>query len=341
MIPLRILYILPILAACLSSMAACSGCAANRQNTGQQADLADRTSQTVNVPAFDADSAYAYVSRQVAMGPRVNNTPGHAQCERWLVESLRKFRADTVIEQKAVINDHTGRALDINNILARYNLSAPRRILLLAHYDTRPIADQDPDAANRNKPVPGANDGASGVGVILEVARQLGMQSPSVGVDLLLTDAEDAGTDDGPDSELTWALGTQYFMDHSPYTYADRPAYGILLDMVGGNGATFKREYFSQKYAPNINAKVWNAARDAGLTARFKSGQGPGVVDDHIFVNRGGIPTIDIIECENSQTGSFPPYWHTLADDMPIIDRSTLGDVGTVLMNVIYREPAQ
>ncbi len=110
--------------------------------------------------------------------------------------------------------------------------------------------------------------------------------------------------------------------------------------MVGGTGATFKREYFSQRFAPEINTKVWNAANDAGLSARFKSGQGPGVVDDHVFVNRGGIPAIDIIECENAETGSFPPYWHTLADDMPIIDRSTLGDVGTVLMRIIYTETA-
>ena len=323
-------------------MAACSGCAANRHDVSSgNVSQTDSASQSSDVPAFDADSAYAYVSRQVEMGPRVNNTAAHAACERWLVDSFRRFGADTVIEQKATIKDHAGQSLAINNIMARYNLPAPRRILVLAHYDTRPIADQDPVEANRRKPVPGANDGASGVGVILELARQFGLQSPSVGVDLLLTDAEDVGTDEGPDSELTWALGTQYFMEHSPYTYDTMPAYGILLDMVGGSGATFKREYFSQKYAPDINAKVWNAAREAGLEARFKSGQGPGIVDDHIFVNRGGIPTIDIIECENSQTGSFPPYWHTLADDMPIIDRSTLGDVGTVLMNVIYREAAR
>lgn len=257
------------------------------------------------------------------------------------MENLNRFGADTVIEQKATIHDHAGRALDINNIIARFNPSASRRILLLAHYDTRPIADQDPDPAKHDKPVPGANDGASGVGVLMETARRLGMTPPSIGVDILMTDAEDAGTDEGYNSELTWALGTQYFMDHLPYASAgEMPAYAILLDMVGGAGATFKREYFSQRYAPEINAKVWNAAREAGLSARFKSGQGPGVVDDHVFVNRGGIPAIDIIECENAQTGSFPPYWHTMADDMPVIDRSTLGDVGTVLMHIIYNETA-
>ena len=335
----RILSLIPAIMACLC-MGACAGCSAQRQSEADSASVSSRhQAVAADIPSFSADSAYAYVSRQVEMGPRVNNTPSHRSCEQWLVSSLRKFGADTVIEQRAVVSDHAGRALDINNIIARFNPSATKRILLLAHYDTRPAADQDPDPANRDKPVPGANDGASGVGVLMEVARQLGMQMPQIGVDILMTDAEDCGTDEGPDSELTWALGTQYFMDHLPYaSYAGMPAYAILLDMVGGAGATFKREYFSQRYAPEINAKVWNAARDAGLSARFQSGQGPGVVDDHVFVNRGGIPAIDIIECENAQTGSFPPYWHTLADDMPVIDRSTLGDVGTVLMRIIYTE---
>ncbi|MFG6392244.1 MAG: M28 family peptidase [Candidatus Amulumruptor sp.] len=336
----RILLLIPAILACLC-MGACSGCSTQRTTASETSTPASQTVQKVDIPAFDADSAYAYVSRQVAMGPRVNNTAAHRRCEQWLVESMRQFGADTVIEQRGVVHDHAGRALDINNIIARFNPSATKRILLLAHYDTRPIADQDPDPAKRDKPVPGANDGASGVGVLLEVARQLGQKAAPVGVDILLTDAEDCGTDEGPDSELTWALGTQYFMEHLPYaSTTEMPAYAILLDMVGGTGATFKREYFSQRFAPEINAKVWNAANDAGLSARFKSGQGPGVVDDHVFVNRGGIPAIDIIECENAETGSFPPYWHTLADDMPIIDRSTLGDVGTVLMRIIYTETA-
>lgn len=328
--------------ACLCT-GACSGCASNRQTPAADGDAAASEPQhtVTDIPAFNADSAYAYVSRQVAMGPRVNNTPGHARCERWLVENLRRFGADTVIEQKATVHDHAGRPLDINNIIARFNTLASRRILLLAHYDTRPTADQDPDPAKHDKPVPGANDGASGVGVLMEIARQLGLTPPPVGIDILMTDAEDAGTDEGENSELTWALGTQYFMDHLPYASADEmPAYAILLDMVGGVGATFRREYFSQRFAPEINAKVWNAAREAGLSARFKGGQGPGVVDDHVFVNRGGIPAIDIIECENAQTGSFPPYWHTMADDMSIIDRSTLRDVGTVVLHIIYNETA-
>lgn len=336
----RILLLLTAITACLCT-GACSGCSSHRAAASADDSTSTAATRTASahIPGFDADSAYAYVSRQVAMGPRVNNTAPHAKCERWLVETLRLAGADTVIEQKAVVTDYAGRPLDINNIIARYNPSASKRILLLAHYDTRPMADQDADPTNRSKAVPGANDGASGVGVLLEVARQIGLSRPAIGVDILLSDAEDCGTDEGPGSELTWALGTQYFMDHMPYaSSADMPQYAILLDMVGGVGATFKREYFSQRYAPQINEKVWNVARDAGLSARFRSGQGPGVVDDHLFVNRGGIPAIDIIECENAQTGSFPPYWHTTSDDMSIIDRSTLGDVGTLLMHIIYTE---
>lgn len=318
----------------------CSGASASRgEGDGATIDSA-AAHQAAEVPVtFDADTAYAYVARQVAMGPRVNGTPGHATCERFIVETLRSHGADTVMEQRATVTDAHGKSLPINNIMGRFNPTAAKRVLLLAHYDTRPVADQDPNPANRNKPIPGANDGASGVGVLLEIARQLGLQAPQVGVDLLFVDAEDCGSNTGlPGSELTWCLGSQHWAANMPYDSSNLPRYGILLDMVGGKDATFNAEYFSSQYAPQIVAKVWGRARAEGFGSRFIMQRGGGVTDDHLPVNAAGIPCIDIIESDNAVTGTFPPYWHTMADDMAIIDPATLKAVGTAVLSTIYHE---
>lgn len=323
----------------------CSGASASRGADGGSAEArADAASapaaEAANAPvAFDADSAYAYVAAQVAMGPRVNGTAAHAACERYIVETLRRHGADTVTEHRATVTDAHGKKLPINNIMGSFRPSATDRILLLAHYDTRPVADQDSDPANHGKPIPGANDGASGVGVLLEIARQLGLRAPQVGVDLLFVDAEDCGSDSGlPGSELTWCLGSQYWAENLPYDAARMPRYGILLDMVGGRDATFYPEYFSSRYAPQVVAKVWGRARAEGFASRFVMRQGGGVTDDHLPVNAAGIPCIDIVECDNAITGSFPPYWHTMDDDMSIIDPATLRAVGTTVLSTVYSE---
>ncbi len=179
------------------------------------------------------------------------------------------------------------------------------------------------------------------MGVALELARNLAISTPDIGVDFLLTDVEDYGTSDNtPDEDSSWALGAQYFADNSPYTPADRPAYGILLDMVGGRNARFYREYFSEQGARWVNSKVWQAAKAEGIT-RFINDVRGAITDDHLFITQAGIPCIDIIECANPQTGAFPPTWHTLADNMESIDAATLGDVGKTLMRVIYTESRQ
>lgn len=291
-------------------------------------------------PTFEADTAYCFVERQVNMGPRINGTRGHTECESWIESSLRKFGADTVICQRATITDWQNTPISINNIMGRFGIDAPQRILLLAHYDTRPYADQDSNPANRTKAVPGANDGASGVAVLMEIARLMQLQAPEIGVDLLFVDAEDAGVDDahGLDTETTWCLGTQYWCENMPYSDTDRAKYGILLDMVAGKDAEFRPEIYSMHYARDIVDKLWHTARKSGYSSVFPYKQGGGVTDDHLFVNRAGIPCIDIIECSNPATGSFPPYWHTVADDMTNIDRNTLKAVGQTVVNLIYSE---
>lgn len=314
-------------------LAAC-GNGAKNQTVAQEAP-APPTPAVV----FDADSAYAYVARQTAFGPRVPNTDAHRGCAAWLIESLRGFGAQNIVEQRTQLQAWDGTPLNICNITARYNPEATKRILLLSHWDSRPWADHDPDPALRDKPIDGANDGASGVGVILEIARQLGQKTPGIGVDILLTDAEDygmrAGEDNGDDSELSWCLGTQYWVANPTIPLEDI-RYAILLDMVGGKDATFRREYFSERKASNINDKVWRAARDAGYSGRFVNSQGTAVIDDHVHLLGAHIPAVDIIE--TGDQGGFNPTWHTHADNIDNIDPATLKAVGQTLLNLIYSE---
>lgn len=287
------------------------------------------------VAAFDADSAYSYTARQVAFGPRVPGSEAHARCAAWIESELKRHGADSVIRQEAIADNHQGGTIPVVNLLGRFNSASPKRILLLAHWDTRPVADNDPDPSKRQTPIDGANDGASGVGVLLEIARQLGLKAPGVGVDILLCDAEDSGSHDNDDS---WAIGTRYWTEHMPYSDGLLPEYGILLDMVGGRGAKFHREYFSQRNAAAIVDKVWATAAAIGENDRFLNSIGGAVTDDHVPVNEAGIPCIDIIECYNPQTGSFNPTWHTTADNIDNIDPATLRSAGVTVINVIYNE---
>lgn len=324
----------------LAVTTACSG----RSGAGQESAAARTTAtsasqsahaQAVPVGNFNADSAYGYIKQQLAFGPRVPGSAGHRACGQWLESTLRRSGADTVIAQRADVRAFNGDKLPLHNIIARYNPGAGKRVLLVAHWDTRPWADADADEANHDRPIPGANDGASGVAVLLEIARNFALRQPAAGVDIFLTDAEDYGSSGTGDDE-SWCLGTQHFMANLPYTPAEMPEFAIVLDMVGGRGAVFKREYFSEQYARPYVDKVWQAAARLGYGDRFANVSGPGIIDDHLFVMRGGIPAIDIVECENAATGSFPPQWHTMADDIDAIDPATLQAVGTTVLDLLY-----
>lgn len=238
-----------------------------------------------------------------------------------------KASCDTVILQTGTVQTATEGSLGIKNIIGVINPDASQRLLLLAHWDTRPWADNDPDAANHRKPVMGANDGASGVGVLLQLAKQLKQDSTTLGIDIVLVDAEDMGVDD---NEESWGLGTQYWVQH-PHAEGYKPLFGILLDMVGASDATFTHEYYSTQYASGFVDLVWKNA--AG--SHFINAQGGAVTDDHIFVNRAGIPCVDIIDLRSDSPTGFCPEWHTLNDTMGAIDPATLAEVGQTLLNII------
>ena len=304
---------------------ALNACGGNTQHSDRvQTD----TKQAGTAPAFVADSAFAHVATQCAFGPRVPGTPAHRQCAAWLQAQLTRW-CDTLCVQHAHVTTFDNTTLDITNLIGSFNPQAQQRLLLVAHWDCRPWADEDPDPARRHDPVMGANDAASGVAVMLELARLLHQRHPAVGVDLLMTDAEDWGQEGDDDS---WVLGTQYWATH-PHVPGYAPAFGILLDMVGAKDARFAPEYFSMEYAPSAVRLVWDTAREAGFGSTFVSTDGGAVTDDHIPINRAGIPCIDIIDMRG--TGFFEA-WHTTHDTLEGIDPATLKAVGQTLAQLIY-----
>ncbi len=300
-----------------------------------------KTAPQINIPDFNADSAYQYIADQVAFGPRVPNTPAHDACAKYLSDKLDGF-TDAVEVQKFKVRAYNGTILNGKNIIGSINPKAVKRIFICSHWDSRPYADNDPDPANHLTPIDAANDGASGVGVILEIARQMGMTRPNIGVDFIFFDTEDYGPPmDSPkrgQGEF-WGLGAQYWSKnmHDP-DYS--PHYGILLDMVGAKDATFYMEGFSMEYASLILKKVWNTGKELGYDNYFLFENGGYIDDDHKYVNEyAGIPTIDIIHLSKDTPGSsFFKHWHTIGDDMSTIDKTTLKVVGQTLLTVSYRE---
>ena len=297
------------------------------QKSSESTSIGDDTiTQAVN---FDGMKAYNLVKTQCDFGPRVPSTPSHSKCAEWLEQSLRQ-NCDTVIVQQGQVTTFDGKILNIKNIVGSFNPDNSDRILLLAHWDCRPWADNDPDATKHQQPVMGANDAASGVAVLLELSRLMKEKKPNIGVDILLVDAEDWGTNA---VEESWALGTQYWA-RNPHVAGYTARFGILLDMVGTKGAKFYKEYESMQYAPSVVAEVWDVAQKSGYGAYFVNDYGGGVTDDHVVVNEMGIKCIDIIDTR--QDGGFFDGWHTTDDTMKWIDQNTLKAVGQVVANVVY-----
>lgn len=283
-------------------------------------------------PAFNADSAYYFVKTQVDFGPRVTNSEAHKKCGDWMVNELKKY-ADNVIEQKTVITNFDGKKLNVRNIIAEINPTAQNRILLCAHWDSRPYADQDNKDAD--KAILGANDGASGVGVLMQVAKTLKEIPATAGVDIVLFDAEDLGK---PEHDNSYCLGSQYWSSnlHKPNYKAN---FGILLDMVGGQEAKFAWEQVSVENAQPVLQNVWQTAHNLGFSSYFMYYQKGGIIDDHYYVNKNArIPTIDIIHYDAVSKTGFPIHWHTHNDNMNVIDKNTLKAVGQTLLEVIYNQ---
>ena len=294
---------------------------------------------SIKKPDFNGDSAYYFIQQQVNFGPRVPNNEAHTKCAQYLSKKLKSYGLMTQI-QKAKATTFNNKNITINNIIGEYNPKEKKRILLFAHWDSRPFADRD--VKNRTKPILGANDGASGVGVLIEVARQLSISKPKIGVDIIFFDAEDYGE---PSSDMmianninSWCLGSQYWaknMHKKDYS----AEYGILLDMVGNANAYFTQERLSMVYAPNLVRKVWKIGQQLGYQKLFINKETNFVgTDDHKYVNEiAKIPSIDIIHYQQDRD-SFHPTWHTHNDNMDVIDKYTITAVGETLLAFISSE---
>jgi Zn-dependent M28 family amino/carboxypeptidase len=295
----------------------------------------------VETPDFKADSAYHYIAQQVAFGPRVPGSEASKNTLQFLVAKLKSY-GWTVTEQPFTAFRYDGKKLQGTNIMAQFQPAVAKRILLAAHWDARSIADKD--SVRKNEPIDAANDGASGVGVLLEIARNLheAKNKPAVGVDIVLFDLEDHGEPDdytGEHKPNSWALGSQHWAANLvPANY--KAYYGILLDMVGGKGAMFPHEGSSMQYAPGIVRSVWATAADLGYSHLFVDQDAFGISDDHTAVNEiAKIQMIDIIDLRASNGGfEFGSFHHTHADNLANIDKSTLKAVGQTLLQVLYRE---
>lgn len=322
---------------CISIMA----CTHNN-NGGEQTKPEPKN---VVVPAFDGQKAYDYVKHQTDFGPRVAGTAQHDSCGVWLAQVLRGF-ADTVYVQDFRTRLYTGKGIDGCNIIASFNPKAAKRIVLCSHWDSRPFADHDSDESHHATPIDGANDGASGVGVLLALSEVMHNNpiNEKLGIDIVLFDLEDYGPPQSEserylDDNNYWALGSQYW-SAQPHIAGYRANFGVLLDMVGAKNPNFTKEYFSQRYASFVGNKLWRIAHDLGYENYFTNASGDPVSDDHLPMNEvAGIPTFDIIDLRtDSSNGTFPEMWHTIADNIDCIDMNSLQMVGDVLTYLVYNE---
>ncbi len=312
-----------------------AGC---KQGGPQRQDAAPSVNvDQVAIPAFSADSALSFVASQVAFGNRIPGSQPWKECAAWIEGRMRQW-CDTVMVQPFSSPLWDGSVAPGRNIIASLNPQAAKRVLLAAHWDSRRWADHDPDEANHKSPVPGANDGASGVGLLMEMARVMCKMRPSVGVDFVFFDVEDQGQPEWAEKyeENSWCKGSQYWGHnlHVPYYSA---VYGILFDMVGTKNPRFTKEQVSRTYAPGLTDKLWNMASVLGYGQVFVAQNTDPILDDHLYVNQlAGIPMVDIVQ--NNGTTSFFEHWHTVHDDLDAVDPRTLQLVATVVMKTIYAD---
>lgn len=297
----------------------------------------------IQAPVFNEDTAFWFIAHQVALGPRIPNSSAHNKTATFLEKRLKKYGWKVVVQNFEAFTFDNNR-LQLKNIIGSYNPELKKRVLLAAHWDTRPFADKDPN--DTNALFDGANDGASGVAVLLEIARVMNdtINAP-VGVDIIFFDGEDWGEREGTQRAETlpeglyswWCLGSQHWSQHK-HLEKYNPMYGILLDMVGGRRAQFMREGGSMKYAPHIVDKVWSTASRLGYSDYFIKQNVGAITDDHVFVSEiGKVPMIDIVPFHPGH-GFFGDYHHTQKDNLNIISKETLKAVGSTLLHVIYSE---
>lgn len=317
---------LPLVVLSILLVSSCS-----KNNTATTEDSIDYSK--IEIPQISADSVYNFVKVQCDFGPRTPESSAAKQCGDYLI-AFFKDKADTVYVQEFSSKLWNGKEVKGRNIIVSFNPESTDRVVYASHWDSRLWADQDEDATKHNTPVVAANDGASGVGVLMEIARVLKGKKTKQGLDLVLFDLEDQGAPAWSDTVIQdqrdWCLGSQYWSQnlHIPYYSAK---YGILLDMVGYKELRFTKEQQSMTYASSIMNTIWNIAASLGYESTFVNTMEGSVMDDHIWVNHyARIPMIDLVQ--NSANGSFFPYWHTTKDDMEHISKESLYKVAKVLM---------
>lgn len=325
----------------ISGLALATVCCSCSKSVSQSSDVNSGQSEATKAssqPKFCADSAMLYVKQQLDFGPRVPGTEAQQLCGSWLENELIRHGAEVKV-QRTEATAYDGKKLPVINIVGSYNQGAKMRVLLISHWDCRHVADNDPDVSKRHQPVDGANDGASGVGVLLELARLASQQQPQVGIDIFLTDVEDYGAPDdwnGSHDEKWWGMGTQLWCQQAR-NEGYRAQYGILLDMVGAPDATFYREYYSDRYASTYVDQIWQTAAGMGYSQLFVNQRGGGITDDHVFVNQIlGLPTVDIIDTRMETNGTFYPYWHTTGDTLDKLSAETMQKVGNLLVKLSW-----
>jgi glutaminyl-peptide cyclotransferase len=318
-------------------VASCAGDQTQKQDE-VTVSVPSTSTPKIPVPVFNADSAYAFVKQQVDFGPRIPGSKAHAACASWLENKFRSYMPDVTV-QTGVVTTFDQKKYELKNIIASFKPNLTKRILLCAHWDTRPFADRD-EGQNLNKPFDGANDGGSGVGVLLEIARQLSISQPELGVDFILFDLEDYGQPESstfPQMRDSWCLGAQYWArnPHKPGYYA---RYGILLDMVGAKNPVFPREAVSMQYASSTVEKVWRAAANLGYGKYFVNAHTGAITDDHVYVNQiANIPCIVIVHYYPDERDFFGHH-HRVTDNMDQIDPNTLKMVGQTVLQVLFDE---
>jgi len=287
----------------------------------------------VKIPAFNADSAYQHIKTQLDFGFRVPGTPEHKACRDWFVKKFESYGAD-VIAQDFIAEIYNGEKWASSNIIAQFNPDHKDRVILSAHWDSRFIAEEDPDRKRKEDPIPGADDGASGVGVLIEIGRVLQENPIDMGIDIILWDAEDQGERSG--NNYSWCLGSQHWSKNK-HKKNYRAKYGINLDMVGAANPRFGKDQDSRKYAGNVINKIWQLAQNMGYSDMFVNENTEGLLDDHTIINTmARIPMIDIINQPNGN--GFVKHWHTHGDDLSTINKRTLRVVGQVVTAAMYKE---
>jgi glutaminyl-peptide cyclotransferase len=286
-------------------------------------------------PQFDKERAWGFLVDQVNFGPRNPNSAPHDACLQYLKNKLQECTQNVSLQNFTRVG-YNNEVLKMTNIIASFEPQIGIRVLLVAHWDSRPRADKEKDPKKQNQPIPGANDGASGVAVLMELAKAMKDNPPPIGIDILLVDGEDYGKE----SDLeNYFLGARYFVETKASNYM--PVYGILLDLVGDKNLSLPKEGNSINYVPALVNQIWKIAQELNVPG-FKQEDGGAISDDHVILSKGGIPCIDLIDSDlvgNSSDNPDRNYWHTLRDTPERCSKESLKTIGDVLLKFIYEKP--